>query len=125
MQTPHTVLVVDDVDDSRELAAAVLESAGFAVIGSATGTDALRLARTGGVGAVVLDVNLPDVDGFAVCQQLKAEPATADIPVLFLSATYTGLDARLRGLESGADGYLTKPVRPSVLVTAVRALLPG
>lgn len=123
MPTPHTVLVVDDTDDSRELAVVVLEHAGFAVIESATGTEALRLARTTGPDAVVLDVHLPDIDGFEVCQQLKADPSTGAIPVLFLSATYTGLDARIRGLRSGADGYLTKPYEPAELVSAVTSLV--
>ena len=123
MQTPHTVLVVDDTDDSRELAAAVLQSAGFAVIESATGSGALALARTKAPDAVVLDVHLPDIDGFDVCTKLKDEPRTRAIPVLFLSATYTGLDARIRGLRSGADGYLTKPYDPVELVSAVTSLV--
>lgn len=123
MQTPHRVLVVDDTDDSRELAVFVLERAGFAVSEAANGTDALRLASTIGPDAIVLDVQLPDLSGFEVCERLKAEPSTRPIPVLFLSTTHTGAGARVRGLESGAEGYLTKPCEPAELASAVKGLI--
>ena len=122
MPRPHRVLVVDDTDDSRQLAAFVLDRAGFAVTEAATGAEALRLAGTTDVDVIVLDVHLPDIDGFEVCRRLKAEPAARSIPVLFLSATYTDLQARARGRESGADGYLTKPCDPAELVSAVETL---
>ena len=123
MQMPHKVLVVDDTDDSRHLAVFVLERAGFAVTESATGTDALALAGATGPDVVVLDVHLPDIDGFEVCRRLKLDPRTSPIPVLFLSATYTDLDARIRGRESGAEAYLTKPCEPAELVSAVTSLV--
>src|SRR6185503_20090694 len=123
MQTPPRILIVDDVGDSRELAVGILEGAGFAAIEAATGGQALQLARTAGPDAVVLDVHLPDVDGFEVCRRLKNDPSTKRTPVLFLSATYTGLEARARGLESGAEGYLTKPYEPAELVSAVTNLV--
>src|SRR5882672_2769031 len=100
MQTHHKVLVVDDTDASRELTVFVLERAGFAVTQSATGTGALQLASTTRPDVAVLDVHLPDIDGFEVCRRLKAEPAARSIPILFLSATYTDLQARARGRES-------------------------
>jgi PAS domain S-box-containing protein len=123
MPTPHKVLVVDDTDDSRQLAVFVLEHAGFAVTEAATGMDALALAGATGPDVVVLDVHLPDIDGFEVCRRLKLEPKTRPIPVLFLSATYTDLDARMRGRESGAEAYLTKPCEPAELVSAVKGLV--
>ena len=122
MPRPHRVLVVDDTDDSRQLASFVLERAGFAVTEAATGAEALRLAGTAAVDVIVLDVHLPDIDGFEVCRRLKAEPAARSIPVFFLSATYTDLQARARGRESGAEGYLTKPCDPVELVSAVENL---
>src|SRR5258706_3301066 len=122
MPRPHRVLVVDDTDDSRQLASFILERAGFAVTEAATGAEVLRLAGTTTVDVIVLDVHLPDIDGFEVCQRLKAEPAARSIPVLFLSATYTDLQARARGRESGAEGYLTKPCDPAELVSAVENL---
>jgi CheY-like chemotaxis protein len=109
MPRQHRALVVDDTDDSRELAVIVLERAGFAVTAAATGAEALRLADTAGADVIVLDVSLPDLDGFEVCQRLKADPTTQVIPVLFLSAVYTDLDAKVRG----RDGCLV-PVSMSV-----------
>jgi PAS domain S-box-containing protein len=123
MPTSATVLIVDDTDDSRELARAVVEGAGFAVIESATGADALGLAQTARPDVVVLDVHLPDLDGFEVCRQIKAHASTRAIPVLFLSAVHTGTDARMRGLRSGAEGYLTKPYEPDELASAVTNLV--
>ena len=72
---------------------------------------------------MILDVNLPDIDGFEVCRRIKSDPATSMIPVVHLSATYQDDDSKVTGLESGADGYLTYPVEPKVLVAYVRALL--
>ena len=72
---------------------------------------------------VILDVNLPDISGFAVCKQIKANETTARIPVLHLSATMVSTDARVAGLDGGADGYLVQPVEPEELVATVRALL--
>ena len=123
MRTTQTVLVVDDTYDSRLLAAFILEDGGFGVVEAATGEQALAAARTAGPDAIVLDVHLPDLDGFEVCRRLKADPGTARIPVLFLSATYTGLEARTRGFQSGAEGYLTKPFEPAELVSSVRNLV--
>src|SRR5262249_13872762 len=72
---------------------------------------------------VILDVNLPDLSGYEVCRQLKADPATAAIPVLHLSATFVRSEDRSEGLEGGADGFLTYPLEPRELVATVKALL--
>jgi PAS domain S-box-containing protein len=123
MQSSHTILVVDDTPDSRHLAAFVLKRAGFTVIEAATGTEALERAAWVVPDAVVLDVQLPDVDGFEVCRRLKNDAGTRSIPVVFLSATYTDLDSQLRGRESGGDAYLTKPFEPAELVSATTNLV--
>jgi PAS domain S-box-containing protein len=123
MQTCHRILVVDDAEDSRKMAVVVLESAGFAVIEARTGADSLDLARTARPAAVVLDVHLPDIDGFEVYQRLKAEPATSAIPVLFLSTTYTQLRARIQGFERDGSAYLTKPYERDELVSVVTSLV--
>jgi PAS domain S-box-containing protein len=72
---------------------------------------------------MVLDVHLPDVDGFEVCRRLREAPSTAAIPILHLSAAYRGRQYRVKGLEVGADAYLTQPVEPTELLATVRALL--
>src|SRR4029077_1161837 len=86
-----------------------------------TGTAALAAAP--GADLVVLDVNLPDIDGFEVCRRLRASPDTARLPVLHLSATFTQAEDRALGLSAGADSYLTRPVEAPVLIATVRTLL--
>ena len=117
-----TILVVDDNDAERYYVARVLAKAGFQVREAATGMDALRLAAEV-PDLVTLDVRLPDLNGFEVCRRIKGTPATRDVPVLHISASFTTPEAKAEGLESGADGYLTHPVDANELVATVRALL--
>jgi len=123
MQSSHTILVADDTPDSRHLIALVLKRAGFTVIEAVTGTEALERAACVVPDAVVLDVRLPDVDGFEVCRRLKNDAGTRSIPVVLLSTTSTDLDSHLRGRESGGDAYLTKPFEPAELVSATTNLV--
>jgi len=122
MQPAATVLVVDDTADVREVIARTLEDAGFVVLKAATGTQALEIARRG-VDLVVLDIHLPDIDGWEVCRRLKADPETASILVLHLSGAYRTPEDRTRGLDAGADGYLVQPVDLEELVATCRAML--
>ncbi len=119
---PSTILVVDDSETVRFATSEILREAGFQVEEAATGTDALRAAAAS-PDAIVLDIRLPDFDGFEVCRRLKTDPATAAIPVLHLSGVYRGLEDRVRGLETGADAYLVAPAEPTELLATVRALL--
>jgi PAS domain S-box-containing protein len=116
------IVVVDDNADGRELTSTILRREGFEILQAATGAEALALA-TERPALMILDVNLPDIDGFEVCRQLKHDPRTSDISILHLSAAYRGTVHRIRGLEEGADAYLTMPVEPQELVATVRALL--
>ena len=116
------ILVVDDTEENRYVAAKWLERAGFRVALASSGAEALALASSE-VELVVLDVHLPDLHGFEVARRLKQDPSTAHIPVLHLSAKYVSPGDRVSGLEGGADGYLTQPVVPDELVAQVRALL--
>ena len=115
------ILVVDDNAAALYATSRVLRSAGYQVVEASTGTDALALAAQ--VSLVVLDINLPDIDGFEVCRRLRADPATAQVPVLHLSATFIQYADFAVGLEAGADSYLTRPVEPLVLIASVRTLL--
>jgi PAS domain S-box-containing protein len=118
----ETILVVDDTDDLRTLTGEILRLAGFTVIEARNGAEALVRANER-PDLIVLDVHMPDMDGFEVCRRLKERADTAAIPVLYLSAAYREERHRIRGLESGAAAYLTRPLEPADLVTTVRALM--
>src|SRR5262249_58282932 len=85
--------------------------------------DARGLGRERAPGLVILDVNLPGLDGWEVCRRLKVDPATASVVVLQVSATHVREEDTVRALEGGADASLTEPLEPTVLVATVRALL--
>lgn len=119
---PPTILVVDDDEAGRYVTCRILQRAGYRTLEAASGQQALDLAAQR-PHAVLLDVKLPDFSGFEVCRRLRADPATAHIPVLHLSATFQDEGSVIAGLEGGADGYLTQPVKPPVLLAYVRALL--
>jgi len=114
------VLVVDDEPNIRELVQVALKFHGCAVTTGATGKDALQLAATDDPDLIVLDVMLPDIDGFEVCRRLRA--SDNDVPVIFLTARDTTSDT-VTGLTLGGDDYITKPFSVEALVARVRAVL--
>jgi len=117
------ILVVDDNEPARYTKARVLRDAGYEVIEAATGHDALRAVAEHAPRLAILDVNLPGMDGWEVCRRLKADPATASVVVLQVSATHVSKEDTVRSLEGGADASLTEPLEPTVLIATVRALL--
>ena len=123
MGQTQTVLNVDDYTPGRYARTRVLQQSGFAVREAATGLDALSSAIAYSPAVILLDVNLPDMSGFEVCRQLRQNPSTASTTVVHLSATSTGVERQVEGLNAGADSYLVEPVDPSVLVATIRALL--
>ncbi|PLP97612.1 hybrid sensor histidine kinase/response regulator [Cupriavidus pauculus] len=116
------VLVVDDNPVTRYATVRVLTAAGYRTAEAESGQEALQLADTS-VSAVVLDVNLPDIDGFQVCRILRGRPETATVPVVHLSATYVADYDKVRGLDAGASAYLVHPAEPGVLVATIASLL--
>src|ERR1044071_9229391 len=116
------VLVVDDNEANRYAVGRTLRAAGFETSEASNGRQAIELARTD-PDLIVLDVNLPDINGFDVVRELRKEPATALIPVLHLSASYMRDGDRVSGLENGANAYLTHPIGPTVFVATIRSLL--
>ena len=118
------VLVVDDTLANRWVLTRILEEGGYKVVEGETAADAVRLAADR-PDLVVLDVRLPDGNGFELARMLKTHDVTADIPLLLISASFTSPSERARGLDAGADSYLTHPVEPPVLLATVRALLRG
>ncbi len=120
--SPITILCVDDDASNRRLYALSLQREGFEVREASTGADGLRLARER-PDLIILDVLLPDANGFEVCALLKSDPATSPIPVIHLSGVASSYQDRVEGLQGGADGYLTKPVEMLELIAHVKALL--
>jgi two-component system alkaline phosphatase synthesis response regulator PhoP len=114
-----TILVVDDETKILRLARDYLEHAGFAVLITETGADALAAARRARPDLIVLDLGLPDLDGLDVTRALRKE---STVPIIMLTARGDESD-KLVGLELGADDYLTKPFSPKELVARVRAVL--
>ncbi|MDM0035901.1 response regulator [Variovorax sp. J22P271] len=118
----HTVLVVDDNPTTRYSTARVIRAAGFQTSEASTGGEALELAASQ-VSAVVLDVHLPDIDGYEVCRRIRADRATATLPVIHLSAAFIRNEDKVTGLNAGADAYLVHPVEPAVLIATLQALI--
>ncbi len=116
------VLVVDDVPVNRRLLEAKLAAEFFEVALAASGPEALALAARWSPDVVLLDVMMPEMDGFETCRALKSNPATAHIPVVMVTALIDRAE-RVRGLEAGADDFLSKPVDDATLFARLRALL--
>jgi two-component system cell cycle response regulator len=115
------ILVVDDIPANVKLLEARLSAEYFDVITASNGTQALEICARSECDLILLDVMMPDMDGFEVCRRLKANPKTHFIPVVMVTALDSPSD-RVRGLEAGADDFLTKPVADAVLVARVRSL---
>ena len=118
------ILNVEDDSPSRFLKSRILERAGFQVVEAVTAADAVRTAANDGLRLVLLDLRLPDGDGFQVCEQIKAVRPT--LPVVMITSTYATAQGRQDGLACGADAYLIEPVPADRLVQIIRRFLdPG
>ena len=116
------ILLVDDEPDALEVLGFKLREAGFTPIFAKDGARAIAAARDERPDLMVLDLMLPEVDGLDVCKILRRDPATANLPILMLTARAAEMD-RVIGLELGADDYVTKPFSPRELVLRIRKLL--
>jgi phosphate regulon transcriptional regulator PhoB len=116
------VLVVEDEPDIRNLVVHHLTRDGFRCRTAASGPEALARIRTAAPDLVVLDLMLPELNGLEVCRRLRADPTTATVPIIMLTAKTDEVD-RIVGLEMGADDYVAKPFSPKELVARVRAVL--
>jgi DNA-binding response OmpR family regulator len=116
------ILVVDDDENILSLERTILEQKGFVVTTAGGGEEALRLLRERAFDLILLDVMMPDKDGFEVCRQIKQDGRTRSIPVIFLTAKGGG-EALAEGFESGAMMYINKPFTANKLLTIVTAML--
>src|SRR5919106_2714494 len=119
----HTVLNVDDNEPGRYAKTRILQRAGYHVLQAATGAQALEVVKELRPELVLLDVKLPDINGFEVCRKIKNNRSSAQTMVLQVSASRVTSADRIRGLEIGADAYLTEPIEPEELLATTRALL--
>jgi PAS domain S-box-containing protein len=118
-----TIVNVDDQEAGRYAKRRMMERAGYRVVDAACGTDAWRVIEDVRPQLVLMDVNLPDINGFDLCRRIKSRPDLADIMVLHVSATRVSGTDRAFGMEVGSDGYLIEPIDESELLAAVRSLL--
>lgn len=118
----NSVLVVDDEPMARTLLRLTLVRAGFDVVEAVDGFDALDKLKEGAPDVMILDVMMPGIDGFSVCETVREDVSTAELPIIMLSAK-TDLESVNKGLEVGANSYLTKPISPEELTRQVRAVL--
>ena len=123
MNTESRVLVVDDNAATRYALRRRLERHAYQVLEAGTGSEGLALIRSETIDALILDVNLPDMSGFDIVRTLRAEPRTALLPVIHVSAASIQTGDIVTGLEAGADAYLVHPVDADVLLATLRTLL--
>jgi CheY-like chemotaxis protein len=119
------ILVVDDDENILNLEKTILEQKGFSVTTAGGGTEALKVLAQESFDLILLDVMMPEVDGFTVCRKIKDDPRLKEIPVIFLTAKGGG-EALAEGFESGAVMYINKPFTANKLLTIVNTMLePG
>lgn len=116
------ILIVDDDLDTIKLVGLMLERRGYKISAAQLGVQALAKVQTEIPDLIILDVMMPDMDGYEVCRRLRANPATAHIPVIMFTAK-SAVDDKVAGFQAGADDYLTKPIHPDELTSRVEAVL--
>ncbi|MGA7120098.1 MAG: response regulator, partial [Polyangiaceae bacterium] len=126
MQDPDfrssTILVVDDNEANRALAKNTLEDEGYRVVLAKGGVEAIAAFENERPDCILLDIRMPDLDGFAVCERIRALPGGQETPILFLTAL-RDVDTFDHAVRSGGNDYLTKPIRPSDLIVRVQSAL--
>ncbi len=119
---PEKILIVDDDVDSLKLIGLMLQRHGYEVVAASAGSPAIQKANAEVPDLIILDVMMPDMNGYEVCRRLRANPTTTNIPIIMFTAK-TLIDDKVAGFEAGADDYLTKPTHPAELASRVKAVL--
>lgn len=114
------ILLVDDNQTHQYSLGKHLEESGFDVLKAQNGSEALKMAASRCPDAVLLDINLPDMSGFDVCERLKNDPKTGSVPIIFHSATHDTQSARTQAMDLGAVSFLSYPIRIEHLISVLR-----
>ena len=121
MADPGRILVVDDVARNVRLLEAVLTAAGYEVVGAGSGTEAIEAVARDSPDLVLLDIRMPDIDGYEVCRRLRADPAAQFLPIVMVTSAED--EERIAALEAGADDFVAKPFNQGELLARVRSLI--
>jgi len=122
MPAQAKILVVDDTDTNIKLLRALLKGAGYEVVTATCGQEGLTAAATENPDLILLDIMMPDLTGYEVCQRLRATPETRQTPIVFLTALHE-MEDHVKGIDVGGDDVLTKPINKLELLTRVKSLL--
>ena len=117
------ILVIEDHEENRRILRLLLASAGYEVIEAATGEDGVTLAETGRPNLILMDIQLPGLDGYEATRRIKANPALHQIPIIVVTS-YALSGDDVKAFEAGCDAYVTKPFNPRQLLAKVREYLP-
>ena len=117
------ILVVEDQEDNRRILRDLLTDAGFEVLEAGNGNDGVAMARSGEPDLILMDIQLPGVDGYEATRRIKAEPALKKIPIIAVTSYALSGDDE-KAYKAGCDDYLSKPVSPRKLLAKIRAYLP-
>ena len=117
------ILVIEDQEDNRRILRDLLTSAGYEVIEAVTGEEGVAAAETHRPDLILMDIQLPDLDGYEATRRIKANPALRHIPLIAVTS-YALSGDDVKALEAGCDGYVTKPFSPRALLAKVREYLP-
>jgi DNA-binding response OmpR family regulator len=118
------VLIVEDEESLLKLETILLTVKGYLVVGATTGVDALEKLSEESFDLILLDIMLPDIDGYEICRRIKEHPCHAGIPIIMLTAKKSAEDQG-RGALCGADAYLTKPFKSAMIIGVIENLLSG
>ena len=124
VKTEIKILLVDDNEELLELLILSFKDSGFSIVTATDGLEALKKARSLLPDLILLDLMLPGMDGFVVCETLRKDPATSSVPILILSGM-PGQLPKYAGLESGGTDFITKPANPTALLARIREILPA
>jgi len=121
--TAATILIVDDEETNLYALRLILESKGYRCLEASSGPEAIQIAAAATPEVVLLDIHMPEMDGYEVCRRLKADARTESIPIIFLTARYRDHDEIARGLDAGAHDYVTKPFSAPELLARIGVMV--